>query len=285
MRKTTHLLLLISLIWTFPSTAQEFSKKEIRKNRPSYVLMGAGLDAGSFLDLATSPLTYRGVNLNMHLGHLKEDSVIEGQFGFNYFVGLYVGGTGNHYSSSIANGIYLSYKRLYQLPLHLSSNTNLKIGGEINTLSNFRYNASLQNNGFGMEYFGNLMGVIKLTQNISRDEPRTIHIWKVNLHLKPKQRNLSFQGNLGLANFNLRNGYAYTGQSQVVNDFNAFEGYQFNKFSGLRIGGTAAYTRYLNNGNGIRWAYTFDALTSGETVNRFALARNTITFTLLFKTN
>lgn len=285
MLKSYLCLLLICLRWTFSTQAQELTKKQIRQNRPSYVLIGTGLDVGSFLDLATSPLTYRGVNLNLHLGRLKQDTAREGQFGFSYFGGVYVGGIGNNYSSSIANSIYLSYKRLYQLPLNISKYTNVKVGGEINTLSNFRYNASLQNNGFGMEYFGNLMAVAKVTQDISRDEARTIQIWILKLRLKPKLRNLAFQGSLGLANFNLRNGYAYTGQSQVVNDFHAFEGYNFNKFSGIRVAGQAIYTRYLPNGNGIRWSYTFDALTSGEAVNKFALSRNTLSFTLLFKTN
>ncbi len=258
--------------------------KKSRKNLPTFVEIGSLVDIGAFKDKATSPLTYHGIGAGLNIGKLKLDTIYEGGSNFCYIGGLYLGGSGDHYSSSIVNSVFIDHTRLYQIKTPLDEIFNFKIGGEINLTGNIRFNPDLQNNSFGIEYFGNLMVTGQVSTDISRDEEKVLRLWFLKYTLKEKSRNISLRGNFGLINTHIRNGYAYTGQSQVINDFELFDRYQFNAFSGLRLGYKVMYTRYLKTGNAIRWAYQFDGFNTPDGVNFFGMTHNTVSFSLLFRT-
>jgi len=282
--KKEFVLILVVCIPLLSLGQNKDSLKAIRKSRPTYVKVGTGLDFGAFKDAATSPLVYRGLNLDINLGKIKMDTSFESEMDYKYLLGAYIGHGGYQNSASFVNTLFVSYSQLRQVQVPWSNRWNLKVGGAINVTGNIRFNADLGNNNLGYELFGNLLGSAQLKRDLSRKKEKVLHIWFIKYHLKPKSRNLALRLNAGIVNTNLRNGYAYTGQSQVINNFKPFDGYHFNTFTGMRFGSKLIYTKFLKNKNAIRWTYQFDAYSSGGNVNAFGMSHNTLSFALLFNT-
>lgn len=277
------LFLSIGLLYTTSAQDAKAERKAKRKSRPDYAIIGTGIDLLAFTDRATSPLTYSGPGAVLSLGRLRMDSTYEGAFNFHLAGGIFSTVSGSHSSASLSSSLFLSYGRMYSLPIQLSNKWDFKIGGEINLTGNIRNNPQLLNNQFGMEYFGNLLGQAKIIRDISRKNEKTLDLWLFKLKFKPKSRNLGLRLNMGLVNSYVRNGYSYTGQSQIINDYEVFDTYFFKAFSGFRLGYDLIYTRYLQNGNALKWTYTFDGMRTAPGSNEFGIAHNMITFALMFR--
>ncbi len=86
-------------------------------------------------------------------------------------------------------------------------------------------------------------------------------------------------------NSSFRNGFIYSGQSQVLNDAKNFDGYVYKVFSGFRMGSQLDYTRYLKNKNAFQISYLWDAYRTGGQLDKFEMAHHTLRFSLQFNTN
>lgn len=269
----------------FKIEESSLSKKERRKQIPTYYGIAIGINNSKFRDFATSPLFYNGSALQVALSRLKIGNDRAAEFGFSYDFGSYTSNFNENITSSKVNRVELYYSQLYQVELLPSESFNTKVGFLLNSNGNLRTNEALQNNALGVDIFANLLGSIKLTKDISRKVTKEKRIWFFKYKLNERKRNLAFRLNLGLMNSSFRNGYVYTGQSSVLNNPQLFDGYNFNFFSGARASSNLDYTRYLKNKNAVRFSYVWDAYSTGGDLDKFEMAHHTLKFTLLFNTN
>lgn len=249
-----------------------------------YYGIGYGRNHSYFTDFATSPLSYAGVANQFSLARIKESYLREIEYGITYDLGTYRSDVNNHRTASNVKRVELVYSHLFRIGLLQSKGINTKVGILLASNANLRINESLLNNGVGIEMFGTLFGSIKLTKDISRktEKNRRFLFWKYKL--RPRKRTLSFRLNVGLVNSSFRNGYAYSGQSGILNSDKIFDEYEL-KLSGFRIGSSLNYTRYLQNKNAVRFSYVWDAYKTGGKINIFQMAHHTLKITLLFNTN
>jgi len=260
------------------------SKKQLRKQRPGYINVGMGIGYSYFRDFATSPLNYAGLPLYFSLAHQKIDKKREFIYSINYERGKYNYANGNSQTFSTVNSIGTNYSRLYQINALSKNDWNFKAGGMMDVTFDLRVNPYLQNNAMGSELFATLFASSKLTKDFSREETKHKKIWFVKYNLQPRERQLSFRLNLALINSTLRNGYAYSGQSYLVNDLKFFDEYQFNVFSGYRISSSLDYTYYLKNKNALQFSYVWDAYQTGGDLDKFEMAHHIFKFSLMFNT-
>lgn len=288
MKKNVQIFLLL-LVFPFALFSQndtiEISKKEIRKERPTYIGITFGASSSSFRDFATSPLFYSGIPIYTALSHHRLNQERETHFGASYALGIYTSRFNNHGANSIVNTLSVFYAQLYQLNKLSSEKLNVKVGGLFNTTGNLRINGSLQNNGVGFEIIPTLFGSIKLTKDISRKEDKNKKIFFIKYKLKQRTQNIAFNLNIGLLNSSLRNGYAYLGQSSILNNLEVFDRYEYKIFSGFRMSSALDYTISLKNKNKIQLSYLWDAYKTGGELDQFNMATHTLKLTLLFNTN
>ena len=61
MKNTLSILFILLFTFVQAQSDDSLTKKQIRKQRPTYLVLTTGLNRSIFRDLATSPLFYRGV--------------------------------------------------------------------------------------------------------------------------------------------------------------------------------------------------------------------------------
>lgn len=277
-RKLLVILGLFVSVFVYGQNNYESTKKYDGK----FIHIGAGLDIIKFRDLGTSPLFYSGLLTDIELGLIKFDSGKEREFKFSFASGKAIKTISKTtYTSNVMIG-NLSYSKLY--PVWHNEKLMCKLGGELKNSFHFRNNASFQNNAVGIEFFSTLSASGKISWNISNKRTKRFKILFIPFTLQPRKRELSFNMKLALMNNTYRNGYAYTGDSSVVNDPSIFDGYKFRMFSGYRIGTELNYTVFLKNGNAIKLGYELDAYKTGGDLDKFEIANFKLKIALLFKT-
>lgn len=282
MRKLFFLLFALpSLAIAQDALTHEISEKYVR---PKYYEMGVGLDFSSFKDFATSPLLYNGAAGQFVLGIIRKDKRVESNLSFRFSSGIYISPAKlREHAQSVVNSVFLSYSRLYRVVGMDDDKWNLKVGGKIDLTGNIRQNPALFNNATGFESFQTLFGSAKITRDISRDVLKRKKFLFIRYNLKPKKRDISFQFNTSVLNTTYRNGYAYINQASIKNSDNFLEGYKFSTFSGLRLSSALELTRYLRNGNGIKYSYLWDAYKTGGDLPRFSMTHHVFQLSLLFR--
>lgn len=279
-------VLLIPLFGFGQNNELLLSKKELRKNRPSYRGVSLlGLGVGRLRDFATSPLIYSGLSLSTARFQISINEQRETEWGSSLSIGLFGSAFNDHTSTSIVISPTIYYSELYELKKLSSNKLNVKVGGLINATSNIRINQGLQNNATGFELIPTLFGSIKGTLDISRKKDKTKKILFFKYKLQKRKKTLALRLNTGLINSSYRNGYAYIGQSALLNDFNAFDDYQFKLFSGFRMSSSLDYTLYSRKTtNAVQVSYVWDAYKTGGDSDKFEMAQHALRFTLLFHT-
>jgi hypothetical protein len=261
------------------------SKKEIRKERPAFYNYGFDLNRYSYRDFATSPLTYAGPAGSLNIARAKIDAKRDFAYGFNIGFGLLF-----NYSVTALPTMFttsLFYSSLHQLNVFSNKRLNLKVGGLVDVPLFVRVNSSLQNNKRGYEIIPTLFGSAQIAWDFSRTKNVSKKFLWIKYEKKERTRELSFRINVGIMNNSVRNGFAYLGQSGVLNEFKPFDGYSFNAFSGFRMGTALNYTLGLKNGskNKIRFTYAWDAIKTGGSYESLEIAAHTLKCTLMFNTN
>ena len=265
----------------------EPSAKQIRKQRPKYIQTGFGLNRGSIRDLATSPITYKGVLLNYSLAHLKMDKAMEVKFTARFNNGVYSYRRTNGIdvkSRSAMYVLYLNYYRLYELKKISGDKWNMKLGGMADMNFDVRVNNDLMNAGLGYEGFSTFFLSGKITRRFERKTPVQKKFLFIKYKRNPRVALLSYQLNIPIVHNSLRNGFAYIG-NESLDTSPLFKEYELKAFNGLRFCSELSYTRQMQNGNMWRLSYLWDAYTSGKGNNRFELANHILEFSLLFHLN
>lgn len=255
------------------------------QNRLVFWDIGVGLNNSTYRDFATSPLFYNGNPLSVQVLRDKISEKRETLIGAVLSGGLFTSDVQGHpINSSLSSSIFIDLHQLYRLKKFSNEKWNTKVGTKINTVLNFRNNPSLLNNSFGFEVISTLFGSVKVSRDISRKKRKEGSFYFINYSLPPRSRIISYQLNIGLVNGTYRNGYIYSNQSGVVNDFDPFYEYKFKLFSGYRVGSSFLYTQGLKNKNALRFGYTWDALRTGGDLDIFEMSTHSFTFSLLFNT-
>lgn len=151
---------------------------------------------------------------------------------------------------------------------------------------NIRINQSFQNAAPGFESIVNFMAAAKIERDISRTTQKTINLYKLKLNLKSVKRELAFQFNVGILNFNRRPGYAYVYSNEWdgsnTNGINwLLEEYQLS-LNGWRFGSRCEFTQYTPNGNARRIAYVWDIAHIPGRFEVFQMAIHKLQFTFIF---
>ena len=287
-RKIAIVLLLFIPFWGFSQTNEtalpEKEKKIMRKKRPTYLEVSAGINSSNFRDFATSPLFYKGVPKYIGIERMKMDSLRESEIGLTYSFGNYSVTVGDITTQSKVNTVSTYYSKLHCLPKFCNDDWNVKVGGLFHTTGNLRINAALQNNAGGIELFATLFGSVKVTRDVSRTKVKNKRFIFIKYRLNPRKRDLAFRLNLGLMNNTYRNGFVYSGQSGVLNKTKIFDDYQFKVFSGYRMSSSLDYTFYLKNKNAVQLSYIWDAYKTGGDLDKFEMANHILKVSLLFNT-
>lgn len=283
--KTATLLLLIPIGVYAQNEERSLTKKEIRKARSTSIGLTMGLSSSKYRDFATSPLFYSGAPIYFGLSRERLDDQKETHAGISLSSGSYSNEYNRHTAESSVQVLSGYYAQLFKLNKLSSDKLNIKAGGLFTTTANLRINGSLQNNALGIELIPTLFGSIKLTKDISRKEEKQKKFIFIKYRLKERTRNLSFNLNIGLLNSSLRNGFAYAGQSSILNEPKLFDRYEFKMFSGLRMSSALDYTIFLPNKNKVQLSYLWDAYKTGGELDQFNMIMHTFKITLLFNTN
>lgn len=280
------ILFTLLLLLPIQLSAQEVIRTDTTTKyvRPKYYELGAGFNFSTFRDFATSPLIYSGLGGQFVLGILRKDNQIESNFTVRFSSGVY---TNSNYPDEKTPGsvsaVFLNYGRLYRISPLSSDKWNFKVGGKIDLTGNLRQNQYLLNSGVGVESFQTLFASVKVTRDISRKTFKEKKFLFFRYKRVPQKRELSFQLNPSVINNTFRNGYAYIGQSGVTGTNNLFDDYKFSTFSGFRINTALDYTRYLKNGNGIKFSYIWDAYKTGGSLPKFEMSHHIVQVALLFR--
>lgn len=281
MNQLIAFLLLFTSVISF-SQGDTLSKKQIRKNRPTYISLGVGFNRNSFRDFATSPLFYSGIIPTYSVGYKKNDDKREGLFDIHYTAGSQKYKIVENDTKTKFWSLTFNYHKLYQIKSWSNEKWNFKTGGAVQITNNFRINEILENNAYGYEGFLNVLFSNKISRDISRNRTINKIFWIFHYNRKPRKREISYQLNIGACNNYVRNGFIYLGQSDVINNFHLLDNYKAGIFKGYRINSSLNYTIYLKNKNAIQFSYNWDALSTIGKFDRFDMASHRLNFSLLF---
>ena len=264
----------------------QLTKQEERKKRHTYLSIGVGTGKSTFRDFATSPLIYRSFPGSFLVNRIREDSSRSSTFEIKYTGGTYSSRVEKFkLGSAIGHIGQLHYQQLYQIKKWSNEIWNIKAGGAINYLQTVRINNALQNNAFGSEVFLNVLGILRASKNISREKFIEKKLLKfISYKRKPRKRELNLDLGIGVLNSTVRNGYAYIGQSSVLNKVPLLDNYEFKTLAGYRFRTNVEYKVYLENGNALALGYQWEAMKTGREIDTFELALHTVSLSLLFNT-
>lgn len=259
-----------------------------------YSQLSVGFSNPVYRDFATSPLFYNGLGVNLTSSWLKQSFIKEQKFqvGFGFSAVAASVPKSNFIEADGSASFFnldLYYHHLWRLESFSDTKNNLKIGGAVIISQNLRINNYLQNNAVGLENISNLMASAQLTRDISRREPKQLNLLIFKPTLKPAERDLRFQLNMGVLNFNYRPGYAYSYDSEIVGTETnilewALSNYKWS-MNGWRLNTQIEFIKYLPNGNARSWSYIWEAAHAPGKFEAFQMASHRIQYTIFFHTN
>lgn len=251
-------------------------------SKKSFIEIGVGAGNSLFRDKATSPLFYDGFSGSGSVGVVKSGTTVESDLNFTYSYGLQTNDFNNTFKSATTYIMDVSYTYLRSIEKWSDSQWNFKVGGTLVSSTNFRENTALMNNSMGVENISNLMVTGKVALSVPRARAKTVKLPFFRIRLKPAHRDLSLVFSSGLLNMNYRPGYAYNYLPQITGILmNNFSDYKFS-VNGFRFMTKICFTTYIQNGNGLRIAYLFDAYNAPGKHEPFNFAKHTFQFSILF---
>jgi hypothetical protein len=250
-----------------------------------------GLSNLSYRDYATSPLFYTGLGVNVGTGWLKRSEKKERLFEMNL--------SAAPMSASIPKSNYLvrpvtstfaqmsmRYMQLFQLKSLSKPTSNYKIGFALQSSQHFRSNRFLQNNAIGLENISNVMLSGQLIRDVSRKSEKKVNLLFFKSKLKPVKRDLRFQLNVGVFNFNYRPGYAFVYEGYLTSNTKPLA-WTLNNYSwslnGWRTQGEVELFTYLEGGNARSWSYVWSAMHVPGRFETFQMAMHQIKYTVFFQ--
>ena len=259
-----------------------------------YRRLAIGLTNATYRDFATSPLFYSGSGILLQTSWFKQSNSKERDLQF----GLVLNNMSaripkSNYMQPETNAIFaqlnIRYNRLFRLNSISTDRVDYKLGGLAQTTQNLRANPSLFNNALGLENITNIMVSAQMTRDVSRNRNRTLNFRLFKINLRPVKRDLRFQLNYGLANFNYRPGYAYLyvpeiNGTETTNLQFFLSSYKWSGFDGQRVTTDLEYIIYMPNGNASSWSYTWDIASAPGNHELFQMASHQIRYRMYFHT-
>lgn len=297
-RKLRILLLALSLYVLSVQNGfnQELAKPDALKSDTItyyYRQFTTGINRPIFRDFATSPLFYKGFGLDLltawHKRSEQQDRQFEIGLSFNsMFANIPESNFIQPSTGSFLGQLNMRYIQLWRLNILPNEKNNFKLGGSLQSTQDFRINNNLQNNLIGLENISNLMASGQIIRDISREKTRKLNFWLLKPTLNPVKRELRFQVNAGILNFNYRPGYAYIYDSEIIgletNPINwIFSNYKWS-LNGWRFNTELEYITYLPNGNIRSWSYVWDAINVPGRHETYQMANHQIRYTYYFHT-
>ena len=301
MKKYTLIKLLMSLwlvngLQVLSCYSQANTHKDtlkVNELRDYYRVSSTGITNLLVRDFATSPLFYDGFGTEQRITWLSRSTTREQVFEFGSGInGMFARIPKSDFIQPSTNAIlaqvHLRYSRLFQLKSLSIQNYNFKWGGAFHTTQNIRINPGLFNNSMGLENSTTIMVSGQLIKDISRNQPRKLNLWVYKPTLKPVKRDLRFQFNAGVLNFNYRPGYAYSYDEELIGLETqplawVLSGYNWS-LNGWRFNTDLEYITYLPNGNAKSWSYAWDATNMPGRHENFQMASHQIRFRYYFHT-
>ena len=288
------------LSWVFPFLFSSFlgfahlendsAKFEQKPSRKSYFLSGIGFSSVRYRDFATSPLFYRGPGLNFNIGWKWQEEKWEQILGPELTIAWSsAAAPSSQYfqtsTTAIFSSLSLYYHYLRKIDKLCWGKQETKLGGALLLTGNLRYNSDLGNNSLGIELITNLMFSAKISRDLSRRAEKDFHLWFIKRTLKPVERHVSFQMNIGLLNMNYRPGYAYVYDAEINGSNTSLFKYNFAdyawKINGWRLGTMIEFHKFRKSGNARKWAYVWEAAHVPGRFEPFQMASHRIQLTLM----
>jgi hypothetical protein len=279
----------ILLFVSFCSSAQVEQASSNQKN----LLISTSLSFARYRDFATSPLFYEGKGTSLFMGWQAINENRELTLGLDFLINLaYANAPESDFyevnTMGIFSGLEGSVGYLRNLK-QLSGQNDFKLGGTLVGNQNMRVNPSLGNSSTGIETLVNLMVSGKVQRDISRREESVVNFLFLSFRNRPVRRNLAFQLDAGVLNFNRRPSYnyAYTGFIDGTNTTNFSHAWDYYSWSmnGWRLRSKLDFTRFNSNGNGHKLAYAWDAMHSPGKHAAFQIGMHRIEYTLIINNN
>lgn len=292
---TTAMCLLLLSIQASAFSEEATPDSVIKKVKPNrYTLRNLAANYTLFRDFATSPLFYRGGGVSFGYGWLNTNANRERLVELDFSGNITTSKTpkSNYFQTSstaffFSISGYVHY--LHTVKKFSSAKTNVRLGGAVINTQNIRINPSLMNAAAGLESIANLMFLAKVNQDISRNNARSFKLWFIKKELQPVKRNISFQLNAGVLNFNKRPGYAYVYDSELDGSNSnglswILDSYKWS-LNGWRFGTRIEFSKYRASGNGRKWAYLWDIAHAPGRYEPFQMAMHRIQYTLIINNN
>lgn len=256
-----------------------------------YRIYSVGFNSPIYRDFATSPLFYDGFGLDLY--HSRSRRSTKSERHFDMGIGMNAlnaripqSDVLQAFTSAFLIQFNLSYSKLYELTKFSTDKNNIKVGGVIRSTQNNRVNPSLFNNALGLENSTNLMASGQIIRDVSRQTHKELNLWLFKPTLKPVKRDLRFQLNVGLLNFNYRPGYAYSYEAEVIGTetfplFWILSNYKWS-LNGFRYNTEIELIKYAANGNARSWSYVWDAISMPGRYENFQFASHQIRYRIFF---
>jgi hypothetical protein len=295
-KKPTIILLIVAISTIIPSATfgTDTPAGDSTNVRMYYSRLSLGYTIATYRDFATSPLFYNGSGILLQTSWFKQSNSTERDLQF----GLVLNNMSaripkSNYMQPETNAIFaqlnIRYNRLFRLNSISTDRVDYKLGGLAQTTQNLRANPGLFNNALGLENITNIMVSAQMTRDVSRNRNRTLNFRLFKINLRPVKRDLRFQLNYGLANFNYRPGYAYLYVPEIngteTTDLQFFlSSYKWSGFDGQRVTTDLEYIIYMPNGNASSWSYTWDIASAPGNHEPFQMASHQIRYRMYFHT-
>ena len=287
--------LLVNAAMMLPAFGQEKTSvpREPKVESDYYRIYSVGFNNPIYRDFATSPLFYRGYGLNLHSSWSKRSTQRERHFD--------IGMGANALNAKIPESDFLqaftaafllqfnaSYSQLFELKKYSTEKNNIKVGGVFRTTQNYRVNPGLFNNALGLENSSSLMASGQIIRNISRNTSKELNLGLFKPTLKPVTRDLRFQLNAGLLNFNYRPGYAYSYEGEIIGTETLPLSWVLSNYAwslnGFRLNTEIELIKYASNGNAKSWSYVWEALSMPGRYESFQMASHQIRYRIFLHT-
>lgn len=286
--------LILNGVILFPVFGQEEKVNVDEKSkvqRDYYSILSVGTNHPIYRDFATSPLFYNGYGLDVQAAWLKRSEKRERLFDMGIAVNtLNAKIPESNFLQARSNSFLIqfnaSYAQLFTLDRFSTHKNNIKVGGLIRTTQNFRINPSLQNNYLGLENSTNIMASGQIIRDVSRNSPKKLNLCLIKPTLKPVKRDLRFQLNAGILNFNYRPSYAYSYVGKIIGTETqplswVLSNYKWS-LNGYRLNTEIEYIKYLPNGNARSLSYVWDVVHMPGRYESFQMASHQIRYRIFF---
>lgn len=235
-----------------------------------YLFSDIASGIGSYKDMGTSPLRYRGVSGILAFGYLSENAERTWEYRMNT---NYLGGfiDPNYTLVYFSEEIQLSY--LHTIPVFSRPDIFFKAGGRLSTSMAGAFNPAYENASFNIDLFASMSARAQITYVFERPGK------KLKRHTIPKTQYAAFYNiDLPVLLFNARPKFSYVPDGNGI----LFDKHYF--LGGFRMQNKIGIRLFLPNGNAMDITYLWKMFISGaKDIYRLETASHNLQLSYYFK--